>query len=111
MAWFLSLVVLLVVLRRGEYRRQRPGIHWQSWVSDQVWEHFKGLSGCQVTLIVTGGRGKPPEDFAELADALQKDFDLWWQQAGGAWYGVGRGGAGRARGDEAEELHLGWPLG
>ena len=68
MAWFLSIVVLLVVLRRGEYRRQRPGIHWQSWVSDQV------------TLIVTGGR-KAPEDFAELADQLQKEFDVWWQQA------------------------------
>eukprot|EP00435_Cladocopium_sp_Y103_P044562 s264_g12.t1 len=87
-AWFLSLVVmLLVVLRQkaqnegataGEYKRgakspnvhslKQDGIAWQAWVSDQV------------TLIISGARGPPPPSFADFADAVQQEFDVWWAQ-------------------------------
>ncbi|CAK9038318.1 unnamed protein product [Durusdinium trenchii] len=80
-AWFLSLVVmLLVVLRRtkegaSEYRRGgksssklHEGIAWQAWVSDQV------------TLIISGAKGRPPSSFPELAEAVQQEFDAWWAQ-------------------------------
>eukprot|EP00930_Biecheleria_cincta_P020269 TRINITY_DN15279_c0_g1_i1.p1 TRINITY_DN15279_c0_g1~~TRINITY_DN15279_c0_g1_i1.p1 ORF type:complete len:1384 (-),score=254.75 TRINITY_DN15279_c0_g1_i1:166-3972(-) len=85
-AWFLSLVVMLLVLlhpRGGvkpgssEYTRRGRGtqsaaenrLEWtsaqQAWVSDQV------------TLMLSGARGTPSNSFAQMADAVQQDFDTW----------------------------------
>lgn len=35
----------------------------------------------QVTLIISGARGRPPSSFADLADSVQQEFDAWWAWA------------------------------
>ncbi|CAE8692244.1 unnamed protein product, partial [Polarella glacialis] len=89
-AWFLSLAVMLLVVlnpkvsksgsneyKRGE-RNAQPSkgisgisgsaVEWQAWVSKQV------------SLLLSGAKGKPPNSFAQLADGVQHDFDVWWSQ-------------------------------
>jgi hypothetical protein len=38
------------------------------------------VTPAQVTLIISGARGPPAPSFADFADAVQQEFDIWWAQ-------------------------------
>ena len=38
------------------------------------------VTPAQVTLIISGARGPPAPSFADFADAVQQEFDVWWAQ-------------------------------
>ena len=38
------------------------------------------LIPAQVTLIISGAHGPPAPSFADFADAVQQEFDVWWAQ-------------------------------